>query len=163
MFVLHHAPNTHALVDNLIHIITSQALKKCFEKECFLIQTPLLEPWISQKIASSIHLWAHYQFLLPDAFFKTFSTKISPDFKPAIFDYNTVLWQIDAQLHEINAPDLMPLKNYLHGDNIALKRYQLATKITRLFADYRCFRPEFFSAWQQGVYVSDDPAERWQS
>ncbi len=163
MFVLHHAPDTHALANHLIHIIESQALKNCFEKEVFLIQTPLLEPWISQKIATSIKLWAHYQFLLPDAFFKTFSKKINPTFNPIIFNHDSLLWQIDAQLHHLEAPDLTPLKNYLQGDNIALKREQLADKITHLFADYSCFRSEFFSAWQQGFYITTDPAEKWQS
>ncbi|MCK5871765.1 MAG: exodeoxyribonuclease V subunit gamma [Methylococcales bacterium] len=163
MFVLHHAPNTHALADNLTHIIRSQALKNCFEKEVFLIQTPLLEPWLSQKIATSLTLWAHYQFLLPNAFFKTFSKKIHPDFNPIIFDHDSILWQIEAQLHQVEAIELRPLKNYLQGDNVALKREQLADKITHLFADYSCFRPEFFSAWQQGVYITTDPAEKWQS
>ncbi len=163
MFVLHHAPNTNALAHNLSDIIASQPLKNCFEKEVFLIQTPLLEPWLSQKIASSINLWAHYQFLLSDAFFKTFSKKIHPDFKPTLFDHDSILWQIEAQLHQLDAPDLIPLKNYLQGDNRALKRYQLANKITRLFADYSCFRPEFFNAWQQGLYVTLQPSEKWQS
>ncbi len=162
MFILHNATNNKELVDKLTTIIQTQPLKNIFETEYFLIQTPVMERWLSQQLAQQFKVWAHYQFFLPTQFFKQISQKINPSLEHINFDNDLVIWQLEQQLHHLDDELYIPLKNYLQDGNQALKRYQLATQIAKLFKNYQNLRPELLNAWQQGYYQTQNDAESWQ-
>ena len=162
MLILHTAKKSADLANSLIQTLKNKPLKNCFEKEIFLIQSSLLAPWLSQQFASHFNVWAHYKFLLSTSFFAAFSKKIDSDYESSSLESSSLLWQIETQLHHLDDSEFTPLKTYLQGDNIALKRYQLSVKITRLFDDYAHFRPELLNTWQDKSYQPQTAYEIWQ-
>jgi exodeoxyribonuclease V gamma subunit len=162
MFIVHHAANQKILLRNLITVIEQQPLQAVFTKEWFLIENQGMEYWLSQQLAQHFNVWAHYQFSLPSQFFKQLAQKINTSLSGSWLDYDTMLWSIEQQLHQLDEPIYAALKHYLQGDNILLKRYQLATEIATLFEKYQLFRPQLLSAWQHQPYLCKYEAEHWQ-
>ena len=162
MFILHSAANSEDLFGNLVFTIKNQPLKSTFAKELFLIPNQGSERWLSQQLASEFKLWANYQFLQPPQFFKQLSRQIDSRLNNAAFNHDLMLWQIEALLRNLNDDIYAPLIQYLQDNNVAVKRYQLAVQITRLFENYQLLRPDLFDAWEQGYYLSENNAEHWQ-
>ncbi|MDD5411451.1 MAG: exodeoxyribonuclease V subunit gamma, partial [Methylobacter sp.] len=62
----------------------------------------------------------------------------------------------------VEGDEFLPLQQYLSGENIALKRYQLAQQLSQMFDQYQMMRPDMLEAWQQGKLLYQTVAERWQ-
>ncbi|MCK9637410.1 MAG: exodeoxyribonuclease V subunit gamma [Methylobacter tundripaludum] len=56
----------------------------------------------------------------------------------------------------------LPLTQYLSGENVALKRYQLAQQLAQIFDQYQMMRPDMLEAWQKGQLLYQTTTERWQ-
>jgi len=55
-----------------------------------------------------------------------------------------------------------PLTQYLSGENVALKRYQLAQQLSQIFDQYQMMRPDMLEAWQKGRLLYETTTEKWQ-
>lgn len=166
MFILHNSNRTENLVAHLAQVIRSQPLSNPFQKELFLIQSQGMERWLSQQLALEFNVWSNYEFLFPSKFFSTLTEKIDSQLNDTALDRHLLVWRIEALLRHLQQPQLLTLKNYLSGNNIALKRYQLALQIAKVFDQYQIMRPELLEHWQQDKTVyhgtKQQASELWQ-
>jgi exodeoxyribonuclease V gamma subunit len=163
MFVLYSSPKIENLLTDLSTVIKQTPLSSPFKKEVFLIQHPSMERWLSQQLASRFKVWGNYQFLAPGHFFKSLAQKIHSGLTDTDFDRDVMVWRLESLLRgDLDDSGLLPLKQYLTGDNVDLKRYQLAHKLTHIFDQYQLLRPDMLSAWQQNQLVLDNGIECWQ-
>ncbi len=162
MFILHSSNRTENLVAHLSAVVRNAPLSSPFQKELFLIQSQGMERWLSQQLANEFKVWANYEFLFPGKFFSSLAEKIDSQLNDAAFDRHLMLWRIEALLRRLEGDDLLPLKQYLSGESIALKRYQLALQLAKVFDQYQIMRPEMIAAWQANKTVYHTATERWQ-
>lgn len=162
MFILHSSNRTENLVAHLSAVIENAPLSSPFKKELFLIQSQGMERWLSQQLADQFKVWANFEFLFPGKFFSTLAEKIDSQLNDALFDRHLMLWRLEALLRHTDSDDLLPLKHYLSGESIALKRYQLALQLAKVFDQYQIMRPEMIAAWQANKTLYHTATERWQ-
>jgi exodeoxyribonuclease V gamma subunit len=162
MFILHSSNKTENLVAHLTAVIENSPLSSPFAKEVFLIQSQGMERWLSQQLASQFGVWGNYEFLFPGKFFSSLSQKIDSSLSDAAFERNLMLWRIEALLRKLDGDRFLPLMQYLSGENIDLKRYQLAQQLAQIFDQYQMMRPDMLAAWQKGQLLYQTTAETWQ-
>lgn len=70
-----------------------------------------------------------------------------------------------AELADVDAPDLLPVRRYLLSDgSFDQRRAQLARTLTRIYDEYALCRPDMLARWASGQYeVYDDETPRWQA
>ena len=162
MFILHSSNKTENLVAHLSAVIENSPLASPFAKEVFLIQSQGMERWLSQQLASQFKVWGNYEFLFPGKFFSSLAQNIDSRLSDAAFERNLMLWRIEALLRRLDGEVFLPLTQYLSGENIALKRYQLAQQLSQIFDQYQMMRPDMLEAWQKGQLLYQTTTERWQ-
>ncbi|MGZ8161949.1 MAG: exodeoxyribonuclease V subunit gamma [Methylobacter sp.] len=163
MFILHSSNKTENLVSHLVAVIESSPLASPFEKEVFLIQSQGMERWLSQQLASRFKVWGNYDFLFPGKFFSSLAQKIGLPVGDGAFERNLLLWRFEALLRScLEGNEFLPLRQYLTGENIALKRYQLAQQLAQIFDQYQMMRPDMLAEWQSGHDLYHTETERWQ-
>ncbi|HEY8158682.1 MAG TPA: exodeoxyribonuclease V subunit gamma [Methylobacter sp.] len=162
MFILHSSNKTENLVVHLTTVIESSPLTSPFAKEVFLIQSQGMERWLSQQLASQFKVWGNYEFLFPGKFFSSLAQSIDSRLSDAAFERNLMLWRIEALLRKLDGEVFLPLTQYLSGENIALKRYQLAQQLSQIFDQYQMMRPDMLEAWQKGQLLYQTTTEKWQ-
>ena len=54
------------------------------------------------------------------------------------------------------------VRYYLSGENVALKRYQLARRLANVFDQYQLMRGDMLEQWENGRSTTDHPSEGWQ-
>lgn len=162
MFILHSSNKTENLVAHLSAVIENAPLDSPFAKEVFLIQSQGMERWLSQQLADQFKVWGNYEFLFPAKFFSSLAQNIDSRLNDEAFERNLMHWRIEALLRRLDGEAFLPLTQYLSGENIALKRYQLAQQLAQIFDQYQMMRPDMLEAWQKGQLVYQTPAERWQ-
>lgn len=162
MFILHSSNKTENLLAHLCAVIENSPLASPFAKEVFLIQSQGMERWLSQQLASQFKVWGNYEFLFPGKFFSALAQNIDSRLSDEAFERNLMLWRIEALLRKLDGEVFLPLTQYLSGENIALKRYQLAQQLAQIFDQYQMMRPDMLSAWQKGQLLYQTTAERWQ-
>ncbi|MFI3158023.1 MAG: exodeoxyribonuclease V subunit gamma [Methylococcaceae bacterium] len=162
MFILHSSNKTENLVAHLSAVIENAPPTSPFAKEVFLIQSQGMERWLSQQLADQFKVWGNYEFLFPGKFFSSLAQNIDSRLSDAAFERNLMHWRIEALLRRLDGEAFLPLTQYLSGENIALKRYQLARQLAQIFDQYQMMRPDMLEAWQQGQLLYQTPAERWQ-
>jgi len=162
MFILHSSNKTENLVVHLTAVIENSPLTSPFAKEVFLIQSQGMERWLSQQLANQFKVWGNYEFLFPGKFFSSLAQSIDSRLSDAAFERNLMLWRIEALLRRLDGDTFSPLTQYLSGENIALKRYQLAQQLAQIFDQYQMMRPDMLETWQKGRFLYQTATERWQ-
>jgi exodeoxyribonuclease V gamma subunit len=162
MFILHSSNKTENLVAHLTTVISTVPLSSPFSKELFLIQSQGMERWLSQQLANELKVWGNYDFLFPNKFFSSLADKIDSRLNDAAFDRHLMLWRLEALLRRLDSEELLPLRQYLSGDSIALKRYQLALQLAKIFDQYQIMRPDMLALWQANKLLYNTATERWQ-
>ena len=162
MFILHSSNKTENLVAQLGVVIETLPLTSPFAQEIFLIQSQGMERWLSQQLSQQFKVWANYEFLFPAKFFSSVAQKLDKKLNDLAFDRHKITWRIENVLRELNGEDVLPLQQYLEGENSDLKRYQLAQELAQLFDQYQMMRPDLLATWQDNKLLYDTAAERWQ-
>lgn len=162
MFVLHSSNKTENLLEHLAAVIAHAPLSSPFVREVFLIQSQGMERWLSQQLASRFQVFANFEFLFPGRFFSVLAQQIDVSLLDADFDRQLMLWRIETLLRHPDGDDFAPIRHYLAGDQVALKRFQLAQQLAQMFDQYQIMRPDMLSAWQQHQFFYGSDIERWQ-
>lgn len=162
MFILHSSNKTENLLEHLAIVIKSSPLSSPFAEEQLLIQSQGMERWLSQQLAERFQVWGNYRYLFPGKFFSTLTGRLREDLSDIDFDRHRLLWRFEALLRDIDGDVFKPLQHYLSGENIDLKRYQLAQQLARIFDQYQMLRLDLLDAWQQGRNLSESDSEHWQ-
>ncbi|GAB6142072.1 exodeoxyribonuclease V subunit gamma [Methylosoma difficile] len=163
MFILHSSNKTENLIAHLGAVIRYAPLSSPFAKEVLLIQSQGMERWIAQQLASELQVFGNYQFLFPGKFFSGMAAQVDSRLSDAAFERNLMQWRIDSLLRRLEGAAFVPVQQYLSGDNVALKRFQLAQQLAQLFDQYQIMRPDVLAKWQQGLRCyPNEEAEVWQ-
>ena len=163
MFILHSSNKTENLLVHLTKVLEAQPLSSPFSKEIFLIQSQGMERWLSQQLASHYKVWGNYEFLFPGKFFNTLAQKLDSQLNGEGFDRERMLWRFELLLRNLEDERFLPLLQYISGENIALKRYQLAQQLAQVFDQYQMMRPDMLAQWEQGRTIHKTETEAWQS
>ncbi|NOT83736.1 MAG: exodeoxyribonuclease V subunit gamma [Methylococcaceae bacterium] len=163
MFFLHSSNKTENLLEHLLAVIQAAPLSSPFSKELFLIQSQGMERWLSQQLASHLKVWANAEFLFPSKFFSSIAERLYSRLNDAALDRNLMLWRFEKLLRHLDDPVYQPLRQYLNGENLELKRFQLAQQLAKIFDQYQIMRPDMLSRWQEGGWLyPNNPTELWQ-
>lgn len=163
MFFLHSSNKTENLLEHLIAVLEASPLASPFDKEVFLIQSQGMERWLSQQLAGRLKVWANFEFLFPGKFFSTIAQHLDSRLNDAALDRSLLLWRFEAILRNLKDPAYLPLQQYLKGENIDIKRFQLAQQLAKVFDQYQIMRPDLLACWQQGKLLYENNAtELWQ-
>ena len=163
MFFLHSSNKTENLVEHLLAVIEAAPLSSPFSQEVFLIQSQGMERWLCQQMASRLKVCANDKFLFPGKFFSSIAERLDSRLNDAALDRNLMLWRFEGLLRQLDDPVYQPLQQYLQGENLELKRFQLAQQLAKVFDQYQIMRPDMLSRWQQGEWVfENNTTEQWQ-
>jgi exodeoxyribonuclease V gamma subunit len=156
---LFHSNRLEMLADHLAAVV-QQPLRSPLRKEILVVQSKGMERWVSMELAKRLGICANTWFPFPNAFLdEMFARVLGHSPAPSPFDPAILVWKILRVLPDcIEQAAFEPLGDYLQGDRLELKRFQLAQKIAYLFDQYQVFRPEMVCAWDRG----EDQNHGWQ-
>ena len=164
MFVLHTSNKTENLLAHL-NTVLSTPLSHPFIKEHFLIQSQGMQRWLSQQLAEKKRVWANFEFHFPGKFFGNIVDQLNSGDEIKHANQESLVWHFEHLLRELDTeknPEFNVLQHYMQGDNVDLKRYQLAEKLAYVFDQYQFMRPDWLSAWDRGQTVTQNSEEKWQ-
>lgn len=165
MFVLHTSNRAENLIEHLTKILEAPQ-QSVLSKEVFLIQSQGMERWLSQQLAERSRLWANFEYLFPAKFFNSMSAKLGLSLQQQAFSRESLLWQFELMLRDLTDPVYQPLLQYLQGDGIDRKRFQLAQQLAYLYDQYQFMRPDWLAIWEKGESIaladSNEVTERTQ-
>nr|WP_305909578.1 exodeoxyribonuclease V subunit gamma [Methylomarinum sp. Ch1-1]MDP4522499.1 exodeoxyribonuclease V subunit gamma [Methylomarinum sp. Ch1-1] len=162
MFILHSSNKTENLLAHLVAILQHAPLASPFSEEVFLIQSQGMERWLSQQLAAEFKVWGNYRFLFPGKFFSSLAQKLDSRLSDEAFDRHLMLWRFEAALRHLQGDVFKPLLHYLSGENVELKRFQLAQQLSQIFDQYQMMRPDMLALWQQEQLLYGGETEAWQ-
>lgn len=162
MFYLHTSNRTENLLSHLSNIIEINERRSVFEKELILIQSQGMERIISQTMADYFGSWCNFEYHLPLDFLHLISQKIDLEFTADGFNRESLVWRIEYLLRHVDDDLFLPLKQYLSGQNVNVKRFQLARQLANMFDQYQLLRADMLASWEQGKTVLEHQSEPWQ-
>ena len=113
-------------------------------------------------MADEFRSFCNFKFMFPLHFLGFIAETIGVKNTSDCYDRQILAWRIEAHLRNLSHENSGQLRSYLAGDNIKLKRFQLARKLAHIFDQYQVMRPEMLSEWAENRSVTGLPAERWQ-
>jgi exodeoxyribonuclease V gamma subunit len=162
MFILHSSNKTENLLEHLAIVLKTAPLSSPFAEEVFLIQSQGMERWLSQQLAGHFKVWGNFRYLFPGKFFSNLSGRLYAGGDDDAFDRHLLLWRFEELLRRIDGEVFKPLQHYLGGEQLDLKRFQLARELTRVFDQYQMLRPDVLDAWRQNRKLYQTAEEDWQ-
>ncbi len=162
MFFLYTSNRTEHLAGRLAAVIAEHGPPSLFEPELFLVQNRGMERLLCHTLADSFGVWCHGRFLLPVQFFDELCRRWGCPVEHRSFDRDLLVWRLERLLRDLDDDSLAPLRAYLGGDGVALKRYQLAVRLAAVFDQYQVMRPDLLAAWERGEQIFGGSAEAWQ-
>ena len=176
------------LADQLAEVL-AVPLASPLAAEVIIVQSRVMECWLSLEIARLQGICANIRFPFPKAFVEeSFVAVLGGATVAETFTPDVMTWKVMKLLPSfLDHPGFEQIRRYLKrktsplsvlaGENDAdsqsgdaedglpvavnaLKRFQLAERIARLFDQYLIFRPEMMTTWEKGKTVRDD--EIWQ-
>lgn len=155
MFILHTSNRAENLLAHLAQIIEAQPLNSPFDKEIFLIQSQGMERWLSQQLADQFGVWGNYQFYFPGKFFNEIGTQFVEQSISGNYQREQMVWIFEQLLRDIESLEndapipFQILIDYTAGDNRAVRRFQLAQQLARIFDQYQIMRPDWLQTWSR--------------
>jgi len=133
--------------------------KSPFETPFIVVQSKAMQSWLTLKIAETNGIFANIKFFTPngivDYIFRQFLSDVPEE---RIFYVLSNTFKIMQLIKDnLQSPDFMELKNYLHDEEDDLKLVQISGKIADLFDQYITFRPEMILNWDT------DEDKSWQA
>jgi len=162
MFYLHVSNRTENLLRHLAEVIRTDRQADFFAAELFLIQSQGMERMIGQSLADAFRSFCNFKFFLPLDFLGFVAAKLGMGITPDGFQRQILVWRLDGLLRDLAGEVYQPLTGYLAGENSALKRFQLARRLTNIFDQYQIMRPDMLAKWERGLLATSHPAEGWQ-
>jgi exodeoxyribonuclease V gamma subunit len=131
--------------------LTEAAPLPPLEPETVVLQSGGMARWLNMQLAERLGVSANIVFPFPNGFVDTVFRQVLPAAASAkLLDKRVLQWQLMRVLPELlDRPEFAVLGDYLVRGR-ALKKYQLAGRLTDLFDQYLIFRPEMILAWEAG-------------
>jgi exodeoxyribonuclease V gamma subunit len=162
MFCLHVANRTENLLHHLAEVIRVDRQPEPFAPELFLIQSQGMERMVIQSLSDQFTSFCNYRFFLPLDFLGHIAERLGMGIDPDGFSRKILAWRLDQLLANLEDGCYLPLRNYLSGANLDVKRFQLARRLAHLFDQYQLLRVDLLDAWEknQGVDSADAAWQR---
>lgn len=174
---IHTSNRLPVLLQHLLQRLAADPLPP-FEKEVIVVQSQGMSRWLTLRLAEqqgiAMGLWTPFPSslverltgLLPRQDTSTGASGASPEATARSVEESQgySLWQLFALLDRdaASADGSDVADAYLADDDEQMKRYQLAWRLSQLFAEYQLYRPEMLQAWEEGP-LPEEPTERWQA
>ena len=162
MFTLHFANRTETLLDGVATVIASEPQEDIFAPELFLVQSQGMERMVAQVLADRFGVFCNFRFHLPVDFLASIGEVVGLGLAAAGFERRVLTWRLDQLLRELDGEVYGLLQRYLRGEDVALKRFQLARHLADTFDQYQVLRGEMLDSWERGRTVTSHAAEPWQ-
>jgi len=162
MLSLHISNRTENLLHYLASLLREERQEDIFAAELFLIQSQGMERMVAQSLAESFGSFCNFQFFLPLDFLGSIAARLGLGISPDGFQRQILIWRLDELLRDLSGEAYRPLRFYLTGESVEVKRFQLARRLANIFDQYQLMRSEMLAKWEQGQRVTSHPAEVWQ-
>lgn len=162
MFYLHVSNRTENLLRHIAEVIQVDKQPNLFAPELFLIQSQGMERMVAQTMADEFRSFCNFRFFLPLDFLAFVAGALELGSSPDAFQRQILTWRLETLLRDIGDDVYQPLHYYLSGENVALKRFQLARRLAHIFDQYQVMRSGMLARWEKGQRSTDHPAEGWQ-
>lgn len=162
MFYLHISNRTENLLTQLAEVMRVDRQADIFAREIFLIQSQGMERMVAQTMADEFRSFCNFKFFLPLDFLNYIAGQLGIEINSASFTRENLCWRLEGLLRDVSKELYGPLRNYLQGAKLDLKRYQLAARLAYVFDQYQIMRPEMLESWGKGTLVTKNEAEPWQ-
>lgn len=137
-------------------------------REQIVVPSRGMGAWLERQIALDAGIAASIDFPFPARFVDRLAEKFGfgrPEpvdpFRPVaqLFELHELFWEISKAGPQV--PALEPVASHLEGDVDGRKRYQLARRLSGLYAGYQFARPGGIEAWRRGKWFAGDaPIQR---
>lgn len=117
--------------------------------------------WLGLQLAQHHGIAANLEHPFPGRLVQQAFTQVleMPEGSLECWDPPRLVWTILAGLGELlEREEFAPLRGYVQDDPKGLKRFQLASRIARVFERYASYRPELLLRWAR----ADDSFDTWQ-
>ncbi len=162
MFHLHVSNRTEHLLRHLAEVLRVSERRSFFEKEVFLIQSQGVERLISQYLADTFRSWCNFSYLLPLNFLGQIAEKLEIPIAPDGWERRAMIWRIEDLLRNLDGEVYGQLVDYLKGEQVELKRFQLARQLAHIYDQYQVMRLDMLTGWENGITSTESTAEHWQ-
>ncbi|WP_085247613.1 exodeoxyribonuclease V subunit gamma [Gilliamella mensalis] len=168
MFTIYHSNQVDLLKTLLSELMRRQPLEDVFTSDIVMVQSQGMAQWLQIALADELGIVANVDFLFPTQLIWQLYQTLLPD-APIENSYSieAMSWRLYYLLPQvIGQPEFSALKHYLDIDKQDKKRYQLATRIARLFDQYLVYRPDWLAKWEANQTVSElnhHSDEKWQA
>ncbi len=136
-----------------------------FEPEVVVIQSGGMRRWLSLRLAGRLGIAANIRFAFPAAYVWELIRRADPGVPAeSPFDPEVLAWRIWSLLDEPDPPESWaPLTRWLAGGSHPARRFDLATRIARVFDGYLVYRHTWPEKWQAGKSLDLGTDEAWQA
>ena len=158
-----HTGNRMEVLAGALAGVLRDPLPDPLEPEIVVVQNRGMERWISMELARRFGVWMNGRFPFPNAIVEElFERVLGPAQGAEHWEPDLLAWAVHAVLPGcLDRPAFAPLRRFLAGDALPLKRYQLARRIADLFDRYTVYRPGLVLGWEAGETPAGDAA--WQA
>ena len=177
---IHTSNRLTVLLRQLLERLEAQPLAP-FQQEVIVVQSQGMSRWLTLRLAAhqgiAMGQWMPFPSSLVERLAELLPTADGSDAVGEPLGEDAILWRLFALLDpvtpstvntqaddsRIGAPEAnSATAAYLADDDEQVKRYQLASRLAQLFADYQLYRPDMLRDWQDAP-APEDPVERWQA
>lgn len=162
MLSLHVSNRTENLLNELARLLREEPRDNLFAPELFLIQSQGMERMVAQSLADAFGCFCNFKFFLPLDFLGFIADRLGLGISPDGFHRQILTWRLDQLLREVESEVYRPLRFYLTGESVGVKRFQLARRLANILDQYQLMRPEMIAGWEKGRLVTANTAEAWQ-
>lgn len=170
---MHHAPRLNYFTGNRLELLALRLATELGQdplppeiRETVLVPSRGMASWLERELARHWGIAASLDLPFPDRFLDQLAARFdlgrpapADPFRPAaqLWQLHELFWEI--QNGERQDPDLQAVATHLDGDEDGRKRYQLARRVSGLFANYQFVRPASIAAWSAQDWFGDVPME----
>jgi len=149
---IYRASRLEALLDPLILLLDSNPPDAVLAPQTVIAAHPGMRQWLLGALArkrGNAGIVANLDIVLPSAWLDRLAqaTLGEAAFAPRAYRREFLRWRIDAALDALDDPRIHA---YLHGPDVARRRFQLADRLARIYSQYLVYRPDWLESWAAG-------------
>ena len=143
------ASRLEALLEPLDHLLATQAPASPLAPQTVVAAHPGMRQWLAGALArqrGAASIVANLDIVLPSAFLDGLAREVLGEgaVSPRGWRREWLRWRVHELLDDPSDP---ALRQYLAGDDRALRRFQLADRLARIYIQYMAYRPDWLEDW----------------
>lgn len=151
--IVYRASRLEALLGPLTQLIDQHPPADVLAPQTVIAAHPGIRQWLSGSLArqrGAGGIAANLDIVLPSVWLDRLARGLQGESAVALAPYQrgSLRWRIHALLDTL---DDAQVRRYLHGDDGARRRFQLADRLARIYTQYVVYRPDWLAAWAAGT------------